>query len=411
MASMVGNEVTPFDFGHHNTFPVTRRDSPSGGPFDWAGGDGPTLRLDQMYAGIRAQDPDVLIQMNHPRGSPGGSLTMVKIDTLTSATHTLPATLRQEPHPQATASDTKLFSPEFDAFEVMNGVSASYPVLNDWMTFMSRGMVKIATGVSDTHAARSVVGGYGRTWIKVGVDDPTQFTPAAFTRAMKAHQVVLSSGPFITMKAQRLDAAGQPVGDAVEVGSTIGTGNGEKLQLTVDVQAPEWMQFDSIEIYTHANGREATNGEANGTWPDSRILQRRALDPTMLPLEPVMGLNGFNARKVHVVERFTVSPTKDTWYVAMVRASTASRTLVPMAWDRVRCRDGVCTAADSRGMGLTNAILVDADGSGAYDDFPLKPGQPLAAAPAVRAPEPPRVPTIEEVNEMLRRLLHHRHGE
>ncbi|MBL8911060.1 MAG: hypothetical protein JNM17_10245, partial [Archangium sp.] len=69
MASMIGCEVTPFDYGHHNSFPLSRADVLAGGAFDWAGGDGPSLRLDQMYVGIRARDPNALIQMNHPRGT------------------------------------------------------------------------------------------------------------------------------------------------------------------------------------------------------------------------------------------------------------------------------------------------------------------------------------------------------
>lgn len=411
MATMIGNEVTPFDFGHHNTFPLIREDLPSGGAFDWAGGDGPTLRLDQMYAGIRETYPGALIQMNHPRGSPAGSLTMVKIDTLTGATHTLPGVLRQEPHPMATPQDTRLFSPEFDAFEVMNGASASYSVLNDWMTFLSRGLVKVATGVSDTHYARMVVGGYGRTWIKLGVDRADQFTPTGFTAAMRARRVVLSSGPFITMSARRLDSTDQPVGEEFEVGDTVKLGPTDRVQLTVDVQAPEWMQFDSVELYTHATGREATNGESNSAWPDARILQKRVQSPAGLTLEAVPGLNGFQARRVHVVERFTVTPGKDTWYVAMVRASGASRTLAPMAWDRVRCNNGVCAPSDSRGMGLTNPIFIDADGSGAYDDFPLKAGQPLVATPKPQVGGPRRVPTMDEVNAMLHHLIYDRHGD
>ncbi len=412
MATMIGCEVTPFDFGHHNAFPLVRDASvPNGGAFDWAGGDGPTLRLEQIYAGLRMLAPDAIIQMNHPRGSPGGSMTQLKIDTLTSATHADPATFRQLPSPNATPMDTKLFNPGFDAFEVMNGVTASTAVLNDWMTFLSRGLVTTATGVSDTHFARMVVGGYGRTFLKLGVDQPSQFTPTAFTAAMHARAVTVSSGPFVLMTAQRLDGGGQPVGSPVEVGGTVKLGAGERLALTVEVQAPEWMQFDSIELATHTTGREASNGVGNADWPDSRLLQKVMLDPTMLPVEAVPGLNGFAARRVHVTKTFSVTPTADTWYVALVRASAACRTMTPMVWDGVNCTAGLCTAAESRGMGLTNPIFVDADGSGAYDDFPLKPGQPLTSPSIPAAPQPRRVPSAEEVNAMLRKLFWGRHAE
>lgn len=372
MASMIGCEVTPFDFGHHNTYPIEKQVGITGGAFDWAGGDGDTLRLDQLYAGLRERDPGAMIQMNHPRGSPGGALTQVKVDTATGATHADPAAFRQAPHPQATPGDTKLFSTDFDAFEVINGVGPNYAVLNDWMTFLSKGWVKTGTAASDTHYARAVTGGYGRTWAQVGVDSPAQFSATAFRDALKARRAVFGNGPFVTVKAQRLDAGDQPVGAEVEAGATASLGAGEKLRLTVDVQAPEWMQFDAIELYTHAAGREALNGESNSEWPDTRIHRKRTLDPTMLTLEPVAGLNGFAARRVHVTEVFTVTPTADTWFVAMVRAGSACRPLSPLAWDGVSCSGGVCTAKTARAFAATNPILVDADGSGAYDDFPLK---------------------------------------
>jgi hypothetical protein len=38
---------------------------------------------------------------------------------------------------EVSSLDPRLFSNDFDAMEVMNGTSASYAVLNDWMTFLS----------------------------------------------------------------------------------------------------------------------------------------------------------------------------------------------------------------------------------------------------------------------------------
>jgi hypothetical protein len=405
MTSMIGCEVTPFDYGHHNTFPLTRRDTVNGGAFDWAGGDGPSLRLSQMYAGIRAADPDVVIQMNHPRGSPGGALTMMKIDTETGASHADPVEFRQEPAPDATALDTKLYDNTYDAFEVMNGTSPNLAVLNDWMTFTSRGWLKVGTGVSDTHYAYNVIGGYGRTWLKLGVDQPAQFTTAGFIQAMKQRHASFSSGPFITLTARRIDGGGQPTGPTFEVGDTV-IGGGE-IELTVDVQAPDWMQFDSVEVHTHAPGRGALNGVGNSTLLPPQATLVKTYDPTMLPIEAVPGLNGFAARRVHVRETFRVTPTMDTWFIAMARASAASRTLAPMAWDGVHCSGGICTPSGSHAWGVTNAILYDGDGSGAYDDFPLKPTQPLSVAPAVEHRGPRRVPSPAEFEAWLRKLLRH----
>jgi len=91
----------------------------------------------------------------------------------------------------------------------------------------------------------------------------------------------------------------------------------------------------------------------------------------------------------------------------MARASAATRTLAPMAWDGVSCSGGICTASGSRAYAVTNAILVDGDGSGAYDDFPLKPTQPLTVAPVVKPAGPRRVPSNAEFEAWLRGLIHH----
>ena len=77
----------------------------------------------------------------------------------------------------------------------------------------------------------------------------------------------------------------------MEIGGTlsISPAANEGIELTVDVTAPDWVQFDRIELYSHAPGREAVNGESNSTWPEGRILAKKVLDPLALPVEAVPG--------------------------------------------------------------------------------------------------------------------------
>ncbi len=406
MASLIGVEVTPFDYGHQQAFPVKVGDGPAGAPFDWAGGDGPSLRLDQLFGGLRQRDPDVVVQMNHPRGGQGSSLTQLKVDTARGTSAADPSTYRMAPHPEATATDTKLFSLDFDAIELMNGTSVNLAVANDWMTFLSRGWVKTGTAVSDTHDRHSTSGGYGRTWLRLGASaTPAGFSDPKFIEAMKARRAVGGSGPFLTMTAKRADG----MGSTAAVGDTLSVPAGTQLVLTVEVQAPEWMQFDSVELYSHATGRESVNGVSNADWPEGRILQKKAYPIGTLPVEAVPGLNGFTARRVHTTDTFTVTAAADTWFVAMLRSSSAARPLAPMAWSGVKCTNGVCAAKDDRAQAFTNPILIDADGSGAYDHFPLQPGQPLTRAPTP-APKSPREPTAAEFDAMLRTVLTHDHS-
>jgi hypothetical protein len=62
-----------------------------------------------------------------------------------------------------------------------------------------------------------------------------------------------------------------------------------------------------------------------------------------------------------------------------------------------------------RPFAWTSAILIDADGSGKYDDFPLKAGQPLRYAPPAAGPKPRVVPTARQGSEIIVKLLEHKH--
>ncbi|MBX5483579.1 MAG: carboxypeptidase regulatory-like domain-containing protein [Myxococcaceae bacterium] len=416
MATMVGTEISTFDFGHFNAWPVVPRDEDRGGPFDWAGGtEGATLRPPQLFAGVREQHPGALIQVNHARGSLG-VLTMVQADTATFATHADPASLRMDPAPDATATDTRLLDGNFDAFEVANGLQPSTALLNDWMTMLSTGRRKTATGVSDSHFAYVTLGGYSRTYVQYpNADDVTKFDPKVFAENVKAMHAFGTNGPFLRVTARRIEAAsGMPAGNAVGVGDTLSldAAAGDKVELTVDVQTPSWIAFDQIEVYTHADGREAVNGEANTDWKPP--VATKALDGANLPVEAVPGIPGsVTYNRHHVVETFTLEPEADTWYVVLVRGSSAVPTMYPLAYDSVSCDGNVCTAKAGRAYAFSNAIFVDADRSGAYDTFPEK----AAAKQGAQMKERPNealeriVPTVEELNAALRKMLWRGHGE
>jgi hypothetical protein len=288
------------------------------------------------------------------------------------------------PDPTATSEDTKLFGAGFDVMEISNKPTASFALLNDWMTFLSRGTVRTASGVSDTHDAQSATGGYARTYAKLGVDLPHDFSPTKFADAIRAHEAFVTNGPFIRFSAKRVGG-----GAEVDIGGTLSVTAGEAVELTVDVTALDWMTIDRVEIYSHAAGREAFDGVGNSEWPESRILDKH--DITNPTIEAVPG--SAPLRRLHLTEKFMVTPMKDTWFVAMAR-STSGRSLWPLH--------------GARAHATTNAILIDADGSGKYDDFPLVAGQALSA-PRPRAPRQAIVPTAAQAEKAIRALLNHSH--
>jgi hypothetical protein len=405
ITSMVGSEVSTFDYGHFNAYPMLLRNEVHGGPFDWAGGaEGATLRPTQLFAGIREAHPGAIVQLNHGRDPQTGALTRLRVDTDTFATHADPRAMRMSPAPDATPSDTRLFDANFDAFEVANGLTASTALLNDWMTMLSTGRRRVATAVSDTHAAFSWVGGYSRTYVEVGAADrPGEFDPREFAASLRAMHAVGTNGPFMRLTARRSD------GVTAGIGETISVAPGDALKLIVDVQAPEWMQFDTLELYTHADGREALDGQSNTDWPESRVNQRISLGPADLQPEPLPDINGQPFRRVHVVQTFTVQPTEDTWYVVILRSVGAGATLYPLAYNRVTCVADLCTANAARPYAFTNPIFVDADGSGTYDRFPQKPRSSIRAPVQSSPPGTLRAATPEELGSTIRRALEHTH--
>lgn len=410
IASMIGCEVSPGDYGHQQAYPVLWRPGVHGRPFDWAGGEGPSLRLDQLYAGLREANPGVVLQMNHPRGG-SGSLRQLRVDTGTGKSHADPKSFRMVPNPAATADDTKLLSNDFDAFEIINGTGRNDALFNDWMTMLSRGAVKTATAVSDSHKFSDDVAGYSRTWAKVGFDEVAKFSPAAFAQALKAHRAFGGNGPTLVLTAQALNAAGTAYGPVAEVGDTLAVdvAAGDTVQLTVEARAPAWMSFDALQLFTHASGREAFDGKPNNDWPASRILFTQQVDSSVT--EPVV-IAGQTFQRIRATARTTHAPTGDTWYSAMLVSTAGNRSMSPVLWSSVRCDEQkLCTANDPRPFAYTNAILVDGDKSGAYDTFPLKQGLKAPRPTPPQAPVKPHVPTPEEARAALRAMMAHDHGE
>ena len=90
MATMIGSELSTMDFGHFNAFPLVLRDEVRGGPFDWAGGDGPTLRVNELFEGVRAEHPGLPGADQPSRAGSTGVLTLLRVDTDTLATHADP---------------------------------------------------------------------------------------------------------------------------------------------------------------------------------------------------------------------------------------------------------------------------------------------------------------------------------
>jgi hypothetical protein len=407
LASVIGVEASPMEWGHYNAFPLPLdpSDPVSHGAIDWAGGDGPALTVGEIFSAFRGKGART-IQVNHPRGSLGG-FSFLKVDTDTLATHVDPALLRMPPQPGATMGDTKLISTDFDSLELLNpgedqldgSSDAAHGRFNDWFTLLSRGLLVAGTGVSDTHYSLLATG--WRTWVEVGVDSPADFSPVVLSERLNALRAVTSNGPFVTLRAYRVDASGAMVTAPVGVGGTVPPDTRD-LGVEVDVQVPTYLDVTRVELYMHVPAddascpldpmspmarttRVACEGVMNTNWPASSITASQAVTLTPLDLETVATEGGVHFRRYRKRVTFRLpAPSTDNWLVAMVYGS---KSLAPLLY----APNGSVT----KPFAFTNPVLIDADGNG-YDKPPFRSTMP---SPGPRKPMPRKQPELVPLDE------------
>lgn len=399
MKTVIGVELTTFDYGHWNGFPLT----PSGdvvnqGAFDWAGGTGDGVDPKGIDAALKAMPgaSERVVQANHPRGNLGW-FTHVRLDNATGVTHAcpqqfrLPAIAGCDPA-QGSATDTGIWDEGFTAMEIVNDFEEQriHGRVNDYLTFLSRGFDVTATAVSDTHQLVAASPGYGRTYVKVGVDKPADLDLVKFAHEVNLHHAVASLGAFVTV-----DAYGDPAGTHGGVGDLVAPDGSGKITLHVEAQAPAWLLNQNAQIEVHVwnpNRKMAWNATGTGAddngqvaWPGykgddwqgaaAEAADFAALGVQMIHPNPATDLvagadgspNHFRWDIVHDFVLDTTGLTKDTWAVVIVRRDPAAM----HADIEPATQDGNPVSI----MALANAVLVDVNRNGTYDP----PGVPNAS--------------------------------
>ena len=368
LASIPGVELTTFDYGHFNGFPLPVQVSDvNGGAPDWGGGAGPNLTPDQIAKVLLGGDPDRVAQINHPDG---GYLKVVEFDALTGKTFADPTAFRMPPVPGGfkPGMDTGLFSTSFTAIELLNGYGTDRFSINGawWMTLLSRGIRWTGTAVSDTHSWTSSQSGGPRTWVRMTAPATvTGFDGRLFARDVNAGRAVGTNGPFVRVKVAAPGVATALVGDTLKLpaGATAVT-------IEVEVQAPEWMPFGAVELLRDVTTTVPKPGEANKTPPKPRQRTDFVLEPAS-DLKP--GVEPGAKRWVKVVT-FVEEVKADAWFVVTVHGKSK----LPVA---------LVSERSAEPFAFTNPIYVDQDGGG-YDKTAL-PRVPKAVPPPPSPPPPP----------------------
>jgi hypothetical protein len=242
IASVVGDEVTTrgVELGHFNVFPLAAHGAPI--PYE-----NTTPR--DIFAAARAAEPhdvDKVVQVNHPRMGHIGYFELIHLD---------PQNLNRW------RQRAPLFDPSFDALEVFNGDDYANRArveecVRDWYALLNAGLRATATGNSDSHKLTYHEAGVPRNFVRVATDAPESFDQRAFIEAVRRGRVVVSSGPFVTLRA-----GGGEIGDEIPPGD---------VSVEVHVEAAPWVDVRTVDL--------VRRGEVVKTWNVERTALPVRLD-------------------------------------------------------------------------------------------------------------------------------------
>ena len=386
IATAPSAEITTFDYGHFNSWPVTVDSSQvNGGSVDWGrpgiapGMDFPSLGSfgltpAEIYAAAHADPRPNLIQINHIDSffnSTGLDIDTAEGDTGPPQSHVPGAARRLDP------SIPNYFDTGFDALEVWNGSQAIFlgENIGDWFNMLNQGILRTGVADSDSHERRTN-GGAVRTWLASTVSDPGALSAEADTLA--AHVVTgWAIGTNSLFFTPRLTAAstGETAGLGVDDATIVRTTNGA-VDLAIDIRSPLWAAYDRIEVYVN-NAPQRWDHDGN---PATRLRYRvipdvvltLGADFTVKTVEDIPDFPGAGHRETTVTIPLT-GLTEDAWIVVLVRGTPGvSRPLFPILpgldsasnTTLADLIDGNLGEGGETTLAFSNPLYVDVDGGG-----------------------------------------------
>jgi hypothetical protein len=301
LAVLPGCEVTTPEVLHYNTYPMEIRPDETGNGAINSTGDaaGP------LFKASREKDPDVIIQVNHPRAGNLGYFNNFFLDQESAAT-ALPEL------------DTG-----FDILEVLNGPyyhSSNLSAIEDWFHLLNRGYYFPIVGSSDSHGIDRGEPGYSRTYVQYSGAGAERLDQAALFEAIRKGRAFATNGPMISFQVNGRSAMGGLV-QAPE----------GKVSLKLEAWSAPWIAVDEVRLIL------------NG--------QRRIIFPVHEEL-----------REIRKFEQDISLTLRGDTYICL--EAIGKTTLFPVLQSPSRTgdlEDGTLPYA------LTNPVFVDVNGNGRFD--------------------------------------------
>jgi hypothetical protein len=299
-----GIEVTPFAYGHFNTWPLEAdTTSANHGAIDWARGStaGDAMTPGEVYDAMRARGGK-MVQVNHPRSTGFGEFQAA----FTRANIKYDFTQRMiygdyenadVPNDYLRLPGESLWSDQFNGLEIWNGFDIQDSdgdglrenksldrVMRDWLSMLSMGLYVTPAGDSDTHTTVANPLGMPRTYVRVADDSSAALENGSAVDAVlqtqtgassTARDVVITDGPFIDVKVGGQPALGRVVSGAGGV------------TITVTITSPDWAEFDTLEVFANTtpdpiNAMDDTALVPLKCWTTRTIATLNAKDPCVL---------------------------------------------------------------------------------------------------------------------------------
>ncbi len=249
VAGITGTEVTgtaespaaPFTIGHANAFPLV----PEPHAYRAGGPASANRRLRDVMATLRAKDPEVVVQLNHPRSAPGESppspFYYLDHKAVAGRPFRASAPLRSEHNRALVERDpaTGVRDLDFDAMEIWNGASRLRYLWTRaaWFSLLLQGERRTGTANSDSHRLGEVVA-LPRSYVRIADDRVAAFDERAFLAALRAGRVFGTSGPLLDA-----DLGGAGLGERFA---------GRSGELRLSVTAAPWVPVSEARVWVNA---------------------------------------------------------------------------------------------------------------------------------------------------------------
>jgi hypothetical protein len=395
----VGEEITTFDTGHYNGYPLgVDPVRPSGGSTDWArpappGEDFPAYgAYNRSPAEIHAEvlnqlasdgsllntSPNVVVQINHI----DSHFEPLQIDTAQEP----PRSFLDPGEPEIFRLDPSVsnFFHHFPALELWNGSTRGAQSefvdlrIGIWMNLLNQGLISTFIADTDTHTFLNLRTAGARTWTASPTDDPDEIDPDDVGASVLAGRATSGQGVYVQTRLRQTAVPANEASLAWGGSNTIDTGGDGDVTLVIDVQAPTWAPFDTVEIYANAETFPVKYND--GTPVDYDALAtttlRAGIDFVLPPPTVVLpGLDGAERQDLHLEVPFSLA--EDTWFVVVVRGSDGvSEPMFPVFASDLRemgndnlmdLLDGNLDESGVLALGATNALYADVDGNPGWD--------------------------------------------